>query len=126
VKSTSVPEIIKAYQKELCVRDLQQLRNDAVHRGRIPDEDVDQLRKELNTLDSRRSPLAISSISKEEYKEASTLLQTRLRALAKKKQVLWERLHRQTVDMTSAVARELAARAFDQYRREARLPIGPA
>jgi hypothetical protein len=119
VRSTGIPGIVKACLKALPVKDLPQWRNDAVHRGRIPDPDVEQLRKERNVLDSRRSPLAIPRTSEEEYKEGLSLLQSRLNTLANEKQVLWEQVHRQTILMTSAVARELAVKAFDQYKREA-------
>jgi hypothetical protein len=119
VRSTGIPGIVKACLKALPVKDLPQWRNDAVHRGRIPDPDVEQLRKERNVLDSRRSPLAIPRTSEEEYKEGLSLLQSRLHTLANEKQVLWEQVHRQTILMTSAVARELAVKAFDQYKREA-------
>jgi Cthe_2314-like HEPN len=119
VRSTSIPEILAAYGKALPIQDLRNRRNDVVHRGRIPDPDVQQLLKERNVLDSRRSPLAIPRISEEEYKEGRSQLQVGLNAMAKEKQDSWEQVHRQTIVMISAIAGELAVRAFDQYRREA-------
>lgn len=113
VKSTRIPEILAAYEKAIPVKDLRKRRNDTVHRGRIPDPDVEQILKERNTLDSRRySPITISPISEEEYRKGTSLLQTRLSAIAKEKQSLWEQLHQQTIAMTSAVAGELAVKAL--------------
>jgi HEPN superfamily protein len=120
VKATRIPEILAAYEKALPVEDLRKRRNDAVHRGRIPDPDVEQLLKERNTLDSRRySLLTISPISEEEYKNGTAALQTRLNAMAKEKQSLWEQIHQQTSAMTSAVASELAVKAIERLKREA-------
>jgi hypothetical protein len=120
VKSTRLPAILAAYEQELPVKDLWKRRNDAVHRGRIPDPDVEQLLKERNTLDSRRySPLTLSPISDEEYKNGTSALQARLTAMAKEKQSLWEQLHQQTIAMTSAVAGELAVKTVERHKREA-------
>jgi len=120
VKATRIPGILEAYEKALPVKDLRKRRNDAVHRGKIPDPDVEQLLKERNRLDSHRySPLTLSSISEEEYKNATSALQARLNVIAKEKQAVWEQLHEQTVAMTSAVASELAVMAIERHNREA-------
>jgi hypothetical protein len=91
-----------------------------VHRGRIPDPDLDRLLKERNNLDSRRySPLTLDPILEEEYRQRISGLQTRLGALAKEKQDSWQQIHQQTASMTSAVAGELAVRTVERYGRDA-------
>ncbi len=120
VKATRIPEILAAYDEALAIKDLRKRRNDAVHRGRIPDLDIEQLLKERNRLDSRRhSLLTINPISDEEYKRGTAALQTRLSTLAKEKHDRWEQVHQQSIVMTSAVAGELAVRAIELYKRNA-------
>ena len=117
VKSTRIPEIIAAYEKGLPVKDLRKRRNDTVHRGRIPDPDVEGLLKERNTLDSRRHSLfETNRISEVEYQKGISALQVRLSAVSKEKQELWEQLHGKTIAMTSAVAREVALKTVERYK----------
>jgi hypothetical protein len=119
VRATRIPEIISAYEKAAVIQDLRKRRNDAVHRGRIPDLEVEKLLKERNSLDSRRYlPLTLNSISEEEYRTSTSELQARLSVLAKEKQDLWSQLHQQTVAMTSAVAGELAIRMIERHKKE--------
>ena len=59
VQSSRVPQIVQAYDNSLAIKDLKRKRNDVVHRGNIPDEDVEQILMERNAL--RRSSLFTSS-----------------------------------------------------------------
>ncbi len=120
VKSSRVPEIWQQYEKTLLIKGLRGKRNDAVHRGRIPDEDVEQILRERNRIDSHRySLLETNPISEEEYKRQISLLQEKLGALAKEKQELWEKHHQQTIAMVSAVAGELALKTIALYKSRA-------
>lgn len=89
-----------------------------MHRGRIPDPDVELMLKERNTIDSRRYSLLESSpISDDEHKRRLSDLQERLDALAKMKREMSVRVHAQTIAMTSEVARELAVKTVELYKR---------
>jgi len=103
------------------MKDLRRRRNDAVHRGRIPDPDVEAaMLKERNTIDSHRySFLESKPISDEEHKNLLSDLQKRLGALARAKREMWEKVHAQTIVMTSNVARELAVKTAELYTRRA-------
>ena len=120
VKPSRIPEILERYEKALCIKDLRRRRHDAVHRAWIPDPDVDAILKERNTIDSRRySLLEATPISDDEHKRRLSDLQERLGALAKNKREIWEKLHAQTIAMTSEVARELAIKTVELYRKGA-------
>jgi hypothetical protein len=126
VKSTRIPEILGKYERTVPVKYLRERRNDTVHRGRIPDPDVEQILKERNTLDSRRySPLTVSPISEEEHKNATSVLQAKLSAIAREKQSLWEQLLQQTFAMTCAVASELAVRAVERHKTQRQGQVDP-
>lgn len=120
VKSSRIPQILQAYDNTLLIKDLKKKRNDVVHRGKIPDNDIEQILKERNTIDSRRySLLEQNPISEEEHKRQISLLQQKLRALAKEKQDLWRKHHQQTIAMISEIARELVLRTIDLYKKQA-------
>jgi hypothetical protein len=120
VNLSRIPQILKAYDKTLLIEDLKKKRNDVVHRGCIPDEDIEQIFREISTIDSRRySLLQMNPISEEEYKRQISLLQQKLRTLAKEKQDLWRRGHHQTITMLSEVAGELVLKTVDLYKKRA-------
>jgi hypothetical protein len=121
VKSSRIPEILQANEKALLIKDLKKRRNDAVHRGKIPDPDVEAMLKERNTIDSRRYSLLLEpkAISDEEHKNLLSDLQERLGALARAKREMWDKVHAQTIAMTSNVARELAVKTAELYTRRA-------
>jgi hypothetical protein len=102
------------------IKDLKRKRNDVVHRGRIPDDDIEEILKERNTIDSRRySLLEKNLISEEGHKRQRSLLQQNLRALAKEKQDLWRRHHQQTIAMISEISGELMLKTIDLYKKQA-------
>jgi hypothetical protein len=120
VKSSRIPQILQEYEKTLLIKDLKRKRNDLVHRGRIPDDDIEQILGERNTIDSRRySFLEKKPISEEEYKRQISLLQEKLSALAKEKQEIWGKHHQQTIAMISEIARELVLKTIDLYKKQA-------
>jgi hypothetical protein len=118
VKSSRIPQIIQEYDNTLLIKDLKKKRNDVVHRGRIPDDEIEQIRKEWNTIDSRcYSRLEMNPISEEEHKRQISLLQQKLRALAKERQDLWSKHHQQTIAMLSEIAGELMLKTMDLYKQ---------
>lgn len=120
VKSSRIPQILQESEKTLLIKDLQRKRNDLVHRGRIPDDDIEQILRERNTIDSRRySLLKANPISEEEYKRQISLLQEKLSALAKEKQEIWGKHHQRTIAMISEIAGELVLKTIDLYKKQA-------
>ena len=120
VKSSRIPQILLVYDNTPLIKDLKRKRNDVVHRGRIPDDDIEEILKERNTIDSSRySLLKKNPISEEEHKRQIALLQQNLRALAKEKQDLWRRHHKQTIAMISEIAGELVLKTIDLYKKQA-------
>ena len=90
-----------------------------MHRGKIPDEEVEQILVERNRIDSRRySFLQENPISEEEHKKELSLLQKRLAGLAKKKQDEWRKHHQQTIAMLSAIGGELMLKAIELYEKQ--------
>ena len=120
VQSSRIKKIIKAYDDTLVIKDLNAKRNDLVHRGKIPDEDIEHILKERNRIDSLRySLLEKNPISEEEHKRQISLLHHKLRALAKEKQDLWRAHHQQTITMISEIGGELMLKTIDLYKKQA-------
>jgi hypothetical protein len=120
VQSSRIPQIIREYEKSSVIKDLKKKRNDLVHRGKIPDTDIEQILGERNTIDSRRySPLQMNPISEEEYKKQSSLLQEKLSGLAREKQDLWREHHQQTITILSEIGGELALKTIESYKKRA-------
>jgi hypothetical protein len=120
VQSSRIPQILQAYDNTLLIKAWTRKRNDVVHRGRIPDDDIEQILRERNTIDARRySLLEKNPISEEEHKRQISLLQQKLRALAKEKQDLWRTHHQQTIGMISEIAGELTLKTIDLYKKQA-------
>jgi hypothetical protein len=120
VKSSRISGILQEYEKALLIKDLRKRRNDVVHRGKIPDPDVEAMLQQRNTIDSHRySLLKLTPISDEEHKKRRSDLQERLGALAETKREMWGNVHEQTLAMTSEIARELAVKTVELYRRGA-------
>jgi hypothetical protein len=120
IKSSRIPQILQEYDNTLLIKDLKKKRNDVVHRGRIPDDDIEQILTERNRIDSRRySLLEQNPISEEDHKRQISLLQQKLRALAKEKHDLWGKHHQQTIAMISKIAGELVLKTIDLYKKQA-------
>lgn len=126
VQNSRIPQVIKEYENASVLRDLKKRRNDLVHRGKIPDVDIEKMLAERNMIDSRRYSLfKMNPISEEEYKAEKSLFQEKLWALGKQKQEVWEKHREQTIVMLSEIGRELAHKRFGLYQRE-KIRIPPA
>lgn len=120
VQSSRIPQLIREYEKLSAIKGLKKKRNDLVHRGKIPDADIQQILGERNTIDSHRySLLQTNPISEEEYKKQRSLLHKKLSVLAREKQDLWREHHQQTTAMLSMIGGELALKTFESYRKQA-------
>jgi hypothetical protein len=120
VRSSRIPQILEEYDNALLIKDLKRKRNGVVHRGRIPDDDIERMLLERNSIDSRRySLLKEAPISEDEHKRQIASLQQRLSALAKEKQELWGKHHRKTIAMLSEIAEELVLKTVDLYKKQA-------
>ena len=118
VQPSRIPQIMREYEKSSVIKDLKKKRNDLVHRGKIPDADVEQMLRERNTVDSRRhSLLEINPISEEEHKKQRSLFQEKLSVQGKQKQEIWRKHFQQTSMMLSEIGRELARERFDLYKQ---------
>jgi hypothetical protein len=119
VRSSQIHQLLENYEKTLPIGDLRKKRNDLVHRGKIPDEEVEQIFVERNRIDSRRySFLQENPISEEEHKKELFLLQERLAGLAKRKQDIWRKHHQQTIAMLSAIGGELTLKTIELYKKQ--------
>lgn len=108
VKSSRIQQLLMDYEKTLLIENLRKKRNDLVHRGKIPDEEVEKILVERNRIDSRRySLLQKNPISEAEHKKELSLLQEKLAGLAKKRQDEWRKHHQQTIAMLSTISGEL-------------------
>ena len=117
VQPSRIPQIMREYEKSLVIKELKKKRNDLVHRGKIPDVEVEQMLGERNTIDSRRhSLLEINPISEEEYKKQRSVFQEKLGIQGRQKQEIWRKHYQQTRMMLSEVGRELARERFDLYK----------
>lgn len=119
VRSSPIHQLLKDYESALLIENLREKRNDLVHRGKIPDEDVEQILVERNRIDSRRySFLQENPISEGEHKKELSLLQERLTGLANKKQDEWRKHHQQTLVTLSAIGGELMLKTIELYKKQ--------
>jgi hypothetical protein len=117
VKSSSVLGIVEDYKQTLCIKGLDKLRNDTVHRARIPDHDVEGMLKRRNRIvSSRYSILETNPVTNEEYEKQLSEFRAELCDLVNKKKELWGRLHAQTATMTSRIASALASKTIKMHR----------
>ena len=119
VKSSRIHQLLMGYEKTLLIENLREKRNNLVHRGKIPDEEVEQILVERNEIDSRRySFFQKNPISETEHKKDLSLLQERLAGLAKKKQDEWRKHHQQTIAMLSTISGELMLKTVELYKKQ--------
>lgn len=109
VSLTEVPKIVRKYEEDVGMAEIRRQRNDVVHRGQLPDQELAELVNKRNRLESSRfSFLEKSRISESEYKEKKAELQSQLAALARQKQEKWNTIHIRTLAMIGEIASELA------------------
>jgi len=109
VKITDIPAICKEHAKKVDVPYTDKQRNDAVHRGRLLDDEINKFRSRYNEVFAERyNLLNPNPISDEELKEKLKALNTELPALAKSKQEEYARHFELTMELNKDLAVALA------------------
>lgn len=113
VKQTKIPNICKKYQKIIDIDQTISIRNDAIHRGKLADEEIVNLKRQRNKIESKRySLLSTERITDEEYKEEKKLYNRKLKDLIEKKKAEYKKHYEGTVSLLSEIAKELANITF--------------
>ena len=113
VKQTKIPNICRDYQKSLNIDQTNRSRNDAIHRGKLADEEIVALKGKRNKIESMRySLLATERITDEEYKKEIKLFYSELKVLIENKKTQYREHYDMTVSLISKLANELARIVF--------------
>lgn len=109
VKDSNIPKIVKAYQKSIDVKYTDKQRNDAIHRGKLLDDEINEFRARYNMLYSRKYGLLIPEpISDEEFKDEHKKLNAELKNLAESKKQEYFEHYESTMVLNLELAKELA------------------
>jgi hypothetical protein len=109
VKSSNILDIFKNHEKAINVRYTDRQRNDATHRGKLLDHEINEFRKIHNSLYSRKySLLNINPITDEEFKKELEALNSELVELVKLKRKEYSEHFEKTLELNQDLARELA------------------
>ena len=109
VKETNILDIFKKHEKSINVRYTDRQRNDATHRGKLLDDEINEFRKKHNSLYSRKySLLNIDPITDEEFKKELGTLNSELVELAKVKRNEYSEHFQKTLELNQDLVRELA------------------
>jgi hypothetical protein len=109
VKGSNILDIFKKHEKSINVRYTDRQRNDATHRGKLLDDEINEFRKKHNSLYSRKySLLNIDPITDEEFKTELGSLNSKLVELAKLKRNEYTEHFQKTLELNQDLARELA------------------
>jgi hypothetical protein len=120
VQQSDVVAILKRHSKDIDYDYFNQHRNEIVHRGRIIDKDVLDLKVERNRLySSKYSLLAEKPIADEEFKIASTALNKKVFDMAAQKQTYYRIHYEKTLNLVSEVLRALARKTINLYEKDA-------
>jgi hypothetical protein len=109
VKGSNILDIFKKHEKAINVRHTDKQRNDATHRGKLLDDEINEFRKKHNSLYSRKySLLNIDPITDEEFKEELGVLNSELVELVKLKRKEYSEHFEKTLELNQDLVRELA------------------
>lgn len=120
VQQSDVVAILKRHSKDIDYGHFNQHRNEIVHRGRIIDKDVLDLKIERNRLYSNKySLLTEKPITDEEFKIANTALNKKVLDIAAEKQTYYRVHYEKTLKLVSEVVRALARKTVNLYEKDA-------
>jgi hypothetical protein len=120
VQQSDVAKAFKMHSKEIEHKLFNQHRNEIVHRGRIMDTYVLELKTEWNRLySSKYSILAEKSITDGEYRTASTALNKKTFDLAAERQTYYRKHYENTLKLVGEILRALAHKTIDLYQKNA-------
>lgn len=109
VKNSNIPDIIKSHQKSIDVQYTDKQRNDAIHRGKLLDDEINEFRSRYNKLFSRKySLLNPEPISDDEFKEEHKKLNTEIKILSESKKKEYSEHYKKTMELNVDIAKELA------------------
>ncbi|MDD3276147.1 MAG: Cthe_2314 family HEPN domain-containing protein [Kiritimatiellales bacterium] len=111
VKKTRIPEICSKHNKTLNVSKTNKARNDAVHRGKLSDDEVMACRSKKSAIESKRYSLIedpSKKISSEEYDRQIKLFYDELKLLVEQKRAEYQTRYEKTIEFYSEIAIELA------------------
>jgi hypothetical protein len=116
VQNSRIPEICKQFSKKIDISKTDKLRNDAAHRGKLEDDQINDYQNQQNRLFAERfSLLREALISKEEFDKKIQELNAKLPALvASKKKEYSDHFHL-TMTLNKELAAELAKIAAKNY-----------
>ncbi len=119
VANSKIIETFKKYQKELKIDDTIRARHDAVHRARVTDTELKELKAKRNRIESQRySWLAKNRISEDEYKKQKKEFYEELRKVAESKKKYYRDHYDRSVDLLAELAIHLARVAFDNLNEK--------
>ena len=120
VQKAGVATILKQHSKDIEYDLFIRHRNEIVHRGRILDKDVLDLKAEWNRLRSRKySFLTENPISDDEYKIGTAELNKKTFEIAAVKQAHYRVHYEKTLVLVGEMLRAMARKSADLYERDA-------
>lgn len=109
VTKTDVPTICGRHSNKIDVPYTDKQRNDAIHRGKLLDDEINEFRNRHSHLFSQRySLLALNPISDDEFKRGLEDLNTELSKLVELKRAQYSKHFELTLDLNKDLAKELA------------------
>ena len=123
VKNTRIPEICSKYSSYLNVGETDKARNEAVHRGKLLDEEVLEIKRKKTTYESQRLSLLKQEnecISEEEYKQKKSEFYDELKTLVDRKREEYKKHYETTMELNAEIAIELAT-VWHQYMKDVKL-----
>ncbi len=109
VKNSNIPSIIKAHQGSIDVKYTDKQRNDAIHRGKLLDDEINEFRSNYNKLYSRKYGLLNPEpISDNEFKEEQKRLNAELKDLTELKKQEYSKHYEKTMALNLDITKELA------------------
>ena len=109
IKNTNIAKICNQHSKKINVSYTDKQRNNAIHRGKLLDDEINKYRDTKNTLISKRyGLLSPDKISDEEFEQAMTKLNSELPLLVKKKKTEYTNHFKNTLQLNKELAIELA------------------
>ena len=124
VQKSALGGLFKQYSKDIEYDLFRRHRNEIVHRGRILDKDVLDLKAEVNSLYSRRSPLFPKNrISDDDLKAGIAKLNEKTIEIAASKQVHYRNHYQKTLILVGEMLKVMARKTAELYESGAIKPV---
>lgn len=115
VRSSDIPTIIQAHKNNIDVKYTDKQRNDAIHRGKLLDDEINDFRSRHNKLLSRKYGLLTPEpISDDEFKEEQKKLNAELKLLTESKKQEYLEHYNKTIALNREIAKCLAQVTADE------------